>query len=207
MEILSKKWVLILINSLLVMSLALLLIFVPIETLEKAVFVIGVLIGFVGLLLIFGAFNYAKESKNMIFWLFQGLFNLVIGFLVIFFPGESIKFLLILAGLWAIVLGVYQLSVGYNNSPEIKGKFWNKLNGAAAVIMGLLLIFAPYLIIGLMVQIFGIVLLAIGGGMLYFALLLRHLGQLAIQAEKIAAETAKRTEQYVDPLEDEELIP
>lgn len=200
---LSKKWVLILINALLVISFAFLLIFVPMETLTKAVFIIGILIGFVGLILIFGAFNYAKESKSMVFWLFQGLFNLVIGSLIIFFPEASIQFLLILAGLWAIVLGVYQFSVSLNSSSEIKGKTWHRVNGIAAIVIGLLLIFAPNLIMGLMVQIFGFILLIIGGGMLYFAFLLKSLGKMAAELNvTIDEEDIKE-----DPFEKDEIIP
>lgn len=184
MEMLSKKWVLILINAVLVICFALLLVLVPIETLEKAVVIIGVFIGFTGLILVFGAFNYAKESKSMIFWLFQGLFNLVIGALVVFYPEDSIKFLLILAGLWAIVLGVYQFSVSAGNI-VLKGKISHKLNGTVAVLIGFILIFFPELISGIMVQIFGFLLFFIGSGMLYFAFLLKRLAKEKRQDENI----------------------
>jgi uncharacterized membrane protein HdeD (DUF308 family) len=181
MEMLSKKWVLILINAILVIGFGLILIIVPIETIKSLVFVVGTIIAFVGLVLIFGAFNYAKENKNMVFWLFQGLFNLVIGGVVMFFPEASIKFLLILGGLWAIVLGVYLISVSFITNLEIQGKNWHKINGIITIIIGILLIFFPELIIGFLIQVFGFVLFAIGGGMLYFSFLLKKLGQSIIQ--------------------------
>ena len=185
MELLSKKWVLILINAILVIGFGLILLIVPIETLKSLIFIVGTFIAFAGLVLIFGAFNYAKENKSMIFWLFQGLFNMVIGGIVMLFPEASIKFLLILAGLWAIVLGVYQFSVSLIPDLEIKGKLWHRINGIIAIIIGLLLIFAPELIMGLMLQIFGFLLLVIGGGMLYFAFLLKRLGKIASQENKV----------------------
>ena len=185
MELLSKKWVLILINAIIVIIFGLLLLFIPIETLKNIVFLIGTLIGLVGLLLIFGAFNYAKESKSMVFWLFQGLFNLVIGAIVMFFPEASVKFLLILAGMWAIVLGIYQFSIGIMTKSQIQSKNLHKVNGLFAIVIGLFLIFFPELLVGLMVFVFGIILLLIGAGMLYFAFMLKKLGKIAVQIEPI----------------------
>jgi uncharacterized membrane protein HdeD (DUF308 family) len=186
MEALSKKWILILLNALLLISFGLAIIFVPLDFLKKLIFIVGALIAFIGLILVFGAFNYAKESKSMVFWLFQGLFNLVIGAIVMFYPEASIKFLLILSGLWAIVLGVYQFSVGLLTQSEIRGRHWHKINGFAAIAIGLVLIFAPEIIVGFVVQVFGIILLLIGSGMLYFAFLLRRLGQIEVaQVEAI----------------------
>jgi len=203
METLSKKWVLILINALLIICFGLILIFIPIQAFKSLVFAIGALIAFVGLILIFGAFNYAKESKSMVFWLFQGLFNLVIGAVVLFFPEASIKFLLILAGLWAIVLGVYQFSVGLIPDTEIKGKLWHKINGAAAVLIGILLIFTPGLIIGFVVYLFAFLLVGIGGGLLYFAFLLKRLGEL----KNLDEEAGETTEVDPDLSENDEIIP
>ncbi len=182
---LSKKWILILINAILVTVFGLILIFVPVETLKTFIFLIGVLIAFTGLVLVFGAFNSAKDSKSMVFWLFQGLFNLVIGAMIMIFPEASIKFLLILAGLWAIVLGVYQFSVGLISESEIKGRLLHKINGSVAVILGLFVIFFPELIIGLMIQIFGLFILAIGVGMFYFSFLLRKSGKLEKQVATV----------------------
>ena len=175
METLSKKWVLILINALFVLIIGLLLIFIPIEVLKTFVFVLGILIAFIGLILVFGVFHYAKKNERMIFWLLQGLFNLVIGGAIMFFPDASIKFLLILGGLWIIVLGVYQLSVGMISNPELKSKGILKLNGLTLIIIGFLLIFVHELIVGIVVQLLGIMLLLLASGMLYFAYILKQM--------------------------------
>ncbi len=203
MEALSKKWILILLNALLLIGFGLAIIFVPLDFLKKLIFIVGALIAFIGLVLVFGTFNYAKESKSMVFWLFQGLFNLVIGAIVMFYPEASIKFLLILSGLWAIVLGVYQFSIGLLTQSEIKGRQWHKLNGFAAIAIGLVLIFAPEIIVGFAVQVFGIILVLIGSGMLYFAFLLRRLGQIEIAEEETIDDFPDTNFESVD----EETIP
>lgn len=195
MEMLSKKWVLVLINAIIVLVFASLLILFPIEFLKNFVFVIGTLIAFVGLILIFGAFNYAKENSNMVFWLFQGLFNLVVGAIVMFFPEASSKFLLILAGLWAIVLGVYQFSIGLMSKTEIKHHNLHKINGLLFVIIGLLLIFASEIFVGTLIVIFGIVLMILGIGLLYFAIMLKKLGA---KAEEIYTETERKFDSKTD---------
>ncbi len=198
MEMLSKKWILILINASLIIVIGFILLLVPIELLKSLVFIIGTVIAFIGLVLIFGAFNYARENKNMIFWLFQGLFNMVVGGIVMFFPEASIKFLLILAGLWAIVLGVYQFSIGLFSQYEIKGKIWHKTNGFLAIIIGLILIFAPELFMGLMLAVFGLLLILIGGGMVYLALLLKRLSQIA-EAEEVEDVNTAPIDDEVNP--------
>ena len=199
MEMLSKKWILILINAVLVIAFGVVLLLVPIEILKSLVFIVGTVIAFVGLVLIFGAFNYARENKNMVFWLFQGLFNMVVGGIVMLFPEASIKFLLILAGLWAIVLGVYQFSISLASQLEIKGKMWHKINGFLAIIIGLILIFAPEIFMGLMLLVFGFLLLVIGGGMIYLALLLKRLGQVASQEEEAEEDNIPPTNDEVSP--------
>lgn len=196
MELLSKKWVLILINSILVIGFGLILLIVPIETIKNLVFLVGIIIAFVGLILLFGAFNYAKENKSMIFWMVQGLFNLLIGGVVMFYPEASFKFLLILAGLWAIVLGVYQLSVSLNSTLQLKGKNWHKINGFATILIGFLLIFFSEMIIGFLIQVFGIVIIIIGASMLYFSILLKKLSK--VEAEYVPNET-----DHIDPLDDD----
>ncbi|MBN1650830.1 MAG: DUF308 domain-containing protein [Bacteroidales bacterium] len=196
MELLSKKWILILINAILVISFGLILLIVPIETIKNLVFVVGIIIAFVGLILIFGAFNYARENKNMLFWMVQGLFNLLIGGVVMFYPEASFKFLLILAGLWAIVLGVYQLSVSLNSTLELKGKTWHKINGFATILLGFLLIFFSEMIMGILIQLFGIMILIIGFGMLYFSILLKKLSK----AEK---DYIPNDPPNIDPLDDD----
>ncbi len=196
MELLSKKWILILINAILVISFGLILLIVPIETIKNLVFVVGIIIAFVGLILIFGAFNYAKENKNMLFWMVQGLFNLLIGGVVMFYPEASFKFLLILAGLWAIVLGVYQLSVSLNSTLELKGKTWHKINGFATILLGFLLIFFSEMIMGILIQLFGILILIIGIGMLYFSFLLKKLS-------KVEKEYVPNDPPNIDPLDDD----
>lgn len=187
MEILSKKWVLILINASLVIVLGFLLLLVPIETLKSFIFIIGIITAFIGLVLIFGAFNYAHENKNMLFWLFQGLFNMVVGGILIFFPEESEKFLLILGGLWVIILGVYQFSISLVSKYEIKGKTWHRVNGLLSILIGFILIFAPELFSGVMLAAFGSLLIFIGGGMVYLAILLNRLGKIteAVVVEEV----------------------
>ena len=199
MEMLSKKWILILINAILIIAFGVVLLLVPIEILKSLVFILGTLIAFVGLVLIFGAFNYARENKSMVFWLFQGLFNMVVGGIVMFFPEASIKFLLILAGLWAIVLGVYQFSISLASQLEIKGKIWHKANGFLAIIIGLTLIFTPEIFMGLMLLVFGFLLLVIGGRMIYLALLLKRLGQDASQEEDVENSNIDSVEDETKP--------
>jgi uncharacterized membrane protein HdeD (DUF308 family) len=169
MEILSKKWLLIFLNALAVFAIGLILLLTPIEVIRSFVFVVGIVIAFMGLLLIFGAFAHLSTNKTAVFWLIQGMFNLLIGGIVLFYPEASFRFLMILSGLWALVIGIYQFSVSFT---AINSSVLLRVNGFVVIGLGLVLIFAPELFVGLMIQILGLLLVLIAGVMFYFSFLL-----------------------------------
>jgi len=173
METLKNKWILLLINAIIAIIIGFVFLFVPDQTLKTIGFGAGIIILLSGLFLVFGAFSYAKKGQNMFFWLIEGIINLSLGIVLIINPEWLAKFLLILIGLWALILGIYQLYTGFVNSKNIKNNALLKINGFAAVVIGLILLFRPDMVASFIVQLLGVISVLIGSIMMYFAFVLK----------------------------------
>jgi uncharacterized membrane protein HdeD (DUF308 family) len=173
MEALKNKWFLLMANAVIAILAGIIFLFVPDQTLKTIGFAAGIIILLSGLFLVFGAFSYAKEGKNMFFWLLEGLVNLSLGIILIVEPIWLVQFILLILGLWALVMGIFQLYTGFSSSKNISNSGVMKLNGIISAVIGLILIFKPDMVAGFIVQLFGVLSLLIGGIMMYFAFLIK----------------------------------
>jgi uncharacterized membrane protein HdeD (DUF308 family) len=187
MEALKNKWFLLMANAAIAIIAGVVFLFVPEQTLKTIGFAAGIVILLSGLFLVFGAFSYAKKGQNMFFWLVEGIINLSLGIILIVNPAWLVEFLLILIGLWALILGVYQLYTGFVSSKQIKNNSLLKINGLASAVIGLVLLFKPDMVASFVVQLLGIISILIGGIMMYFAFLIKKAGKVqeAIVVEDI----------------------
>lgn len=173
MEALKNRWFLLMANATIAIIVGIVFLFVPEQTLKTIGFAAGIIILLSGLFLVFGAFSYAKKGQNMFFWLVEGLINLALGIILIVNPIWLVEFILILIGLWALVLGIFQLYTGFASSKDIKNNALLKINGVAAAVIGLILLFKPDMVASFVVQLLGVISILIGGIMMYFAFLLK----------------------------------
>lgn len=187
MEALKNKWFLLMANAAIAIIAGIVFLFVPEQTLKTIGFAAGIIILLSGLFLVFGAFSYAKQGKNMFFWLVEGLINLSLGVILIVNPSWLLEFLLILIGLWAMILGIFQLYTGFVNSKQIKNSTLLKINGLAALVIGLVLLFKPDMVASFIIQLLGVISILIGGVMMYFAFLMKkaakQMSPPAVEAE------------------------
>lgn len=177
MEALKNKWFLLMANAAIAIIAGIVFLFVPEQTLATIGFAAGIIILLSGLFLVFGAFSYAKQGKNMFFWLIEGLINLSLGVILIVNPSWLLEFLLILIGLWALILGVFQLYTGFAHTKQIKNATLLKINGLAALVIGLILLFKPDMVASFIIQLLGIISILIGGVMMYFAFMMKRVAK------------------------------
>jgi len=202
MESLKNKWSLLMTNAVIAIIAGIIFVFVPQESIATLGFAAGIIILISGLFLVFGAFSHAQQGKNMFFWLLEGLINLSVGIVLIINPEWLIQFILILIGLWSIILGVFQLYTGFVNSKNINNNGLLKLNGLAFTVIGLLLLFKPEMVAGIVVQILGIISILIGGVMMYFAFLIKRIKnevekeQVFEEVEELADETKENDSEH-----------
>jgi len=199
MEALRNKWFLLMANATIAIIVGLIFLFVPEETLATIGFAAGIIVLLSGLFLVFGAFSYAKKGQNMFFWLVEGLINLTLGIILIVNPAWLIEFLLILIGLWALILGIYQLYTGFIHAKEMNNATLLKINGLAAAVIGLILLFKPDMVASFIIQLLGVLSILIGAVMMYFAFIMKkiakELNAPAVEADIIEEEKTEDTEQ------------
>ncbi len=189
MESLKNKWFLLMANAIIAIIAGVIFLFVPQETLATVGFAAGIVILISGLFLVFGAFSYAKEGKNMFFWLLEGLVNLSLGIILIVEPIWLIQFILLIIGLWAVILGVFQLYTGFVNSTQIDKKNLMKINGLVSLVIGAILIFRPEMVAGVIIQLLGVISIIVGGVMMYFAFLIKRIQKEVEAAQKVETAT------------------
>lgn len=192
MEALKNKWFLLMANAAIAIIAGIVFLFVPEKTLATIGFAAGIVILLSGLFLVFGSFSYAKKGKNMFFWLVEGIINLSLGIILVINPTWLVEFLLILIGLWALILGIFQLYTGFVNARHINNNALLKINGLAAAVVGLVLLFKPEMVASFVVQLLGVISIIIGGIMMYFAFIVKKASSQKItEAEIVEEETAE----------------
>ena len=188
---LRNKWFLLMTNAIIALIAGTIFLLVPGETLQTIGFAAGVIILLSGLFLIFGAFSYAKENKNMFFWLLEGLINLTLGIVLIINPSWLAQFIMIIIGLWALILGIYQLYIGVVQSKNIRNNKILILNGLATAIIGVIVLFKPDMVASFVIQIMGVISIILGGIMMYFAFMIKRF------EKEIIKETEKQMEEKI----------
>ncbi len=195
---LRNKWFLLMINAIIALIAGVIFLLVPEETLQTIGFAAGVIILLSGLFLIFGAFSHAKENKNMFFWLLEGLINLTLGIVLIINPSWLAQFIMIIIGLWALILGIYQLYIGVVQSKTLNNNKILIFNGLATTIIGVIILFKPDMIASFVLQIMGVISIILGGIMMYFSFMIKRF------EKEIIKETEKQMEEKIKGVEEAE---
>ena len=109
------------------------------------------------------------EAGQRVLLILLGLLGIVVGAIVLLWPGIGDLILLLLIALWALVAGVLQLVAAFRQKGRASEKWLLGLTGALAVILGVLLLSFPMagvlaliLIIGIFAILIGISLFVLG---------------------------------------------
>ena len=182
-------------NGIIALIVGVIFLLVPSETLATIGFAAGIIVLLSGLFLVFGAFSYAKENKNMFFWLSEGLVNLALGIILIINPEWLLEFIMIIIGLWALILGIYQLYIGIAEKKVVLNPKVLIINGLATSIIGAIILFKPEMVASFVIQILGVISIILGGIMMYFAFMIkRYEKEIIIEAKKQAETSIKSNE-------------
>ncbi len=108
-------------------------------------------------------------NRNWWLELLVGVLSITAGLLALIFPGFASGILLILIAAWAIVIGLFQISMAIRLRDEIRGEFWLGLAGVAAIILGVSMFLFPTAgilglvwLIGSLAIVFGVFLIVLG---------------------------------------------
>jgi uncharacterized membrane protein HdeD (DUF308 family) len=171
---LQKNWWLLTVNGALAILFGGLALFAT-ETLMISIsmyFGLLVLVG--GLLLLLGAFDQKRKEKKYSMMLAQALIAIIIGILIMVFPGKTLKLFLIFVGVWAVLLGLLKIYVAVALKKMSEFRYVMIFGGIIIVAIGLLLLLNPAFVAGLVLKIVGGVFVVVGMMLVYFSFVVKN---------------------------------
>ncbi|MGC9341684.1 MAG: HdeD family acid-resistance protein [Bacteroidales bacterium] len=104
----------------------------------------GVLAILAGIISIFVGYRHTLSSQPSVAWYIEGAFSLIIGILIISYPESSVNFFMIVFGIWALIIGIMQLTA-YTRFKELDIHSGSLLFSAvSSLIVALLLLLKPF---------------------------------------------------------------
>lgn len=167
---LFKYWWIYTIKGLLFSVIGIIALLSPSITLISLLSYLGIIILAFGIILLARDIFLIKKKKNWRTLMYQSIFDIIIGIIIISFPKQIISIFIIAFSIIAILLGIYLLIIFY----KIKNKGISKniflLIGALSLIIGLVFLFNPFGSAMAITSLAGILLLILGLVIFYASL-------------------------------------
>ncbi len=162
---LKKGWWFLTIKGILFILFGLVALLYPGEVITTIIFYLGLIIFVEGILLIIGAIYNKKRQKSWKLWMLEGIMDAIIGLFFMIYQGLTMKIFIVFIGIWAIILGVYQIITYFTVEAPPRNKFLYLITGLLAVLMGVFMVSNPFeggkfitVTIGIFSLIFGVML-------------------------------------------------
>jgi uncharacterized membrane protein HdeD (DUF308 family) len=155
-------WLVLLVRGILAILFGIVALVWPNWTILALIYVFGAYALIDGVMAVVNSIQDRSASSNWWLLLIRGIIGIIIGLLVFFWPGLTAIVLFTLIGIWAIVIGVFELLAAFvlPGDPRLEWSF--VLGGILSIILGL--IFIRYPVVGMLslVWILGIFAVAYG---------------------------------------------
>lgn len=161
----KSSWSVYLVNGLIAILFGLLALLVPVETILTLTIYFGLLILLGGLIMFYIAYRNMQAKKEYMLLMGEAILAIVVGAVIAINPAHSLKFFLILIGIWATIMGLLQIIISVQMRKKVSNHGMFTINGVITLVFGLLLFYNPlgaikvlFTIIGLLALIAGILL-------------------------------------------------
>ena len=175
----NKNWWFLTFNGLFSILFGLMLIIFTKEIIRNIVIFIGLAIAVLGLVLLVISISQLKKDKSVGAMILLSIFSLVIGAGIMIFRETTLNLFFILMGVWAVILGIFQLVVLVNIKRNLSNKNVILFNGLLTIALGIVMFFNPgefsdflFKIVGVFAVLFGIV-------MIYLSFVIRKASMIA----------------------------
>jgi uncharacterized membrane protein HdeD (DUF308 family) len=166
------------INGIIAILFGLLLLLFSQDILLRIVFYLGLAIALGGLLLLIIAINNLKKDKSIGMLILQSIFSLAIGIGIMFFNNGTLQLFYLLIGIWAIILGIFQLVILVNIKWNLSNKNIILFNGLLTIALGIAMILEKGAVATFIIKAIGVFALLLGIVMIYLSIIVRKTSQL-----------------------------
>jgi len=165
----KANWIVFVVNGVIAILFGLLALLVPSETILTMTIYFGLLILLGGLLMFYVSYKNLRAKKPYMLMMAEAIFAILVGAVIVFYPKSSIQIFMIMVGIWASIMGLFQIIVAVQMKGKVKNHSMFTLNGVITLVFGLLLFFNPMgaikavlVIIGLLALVAGVLLVYLG---------------------------------------------
>jgi uncharacterized membrane protein HdeD (DUF308 family) len=181
----GKNWWFLAVNGLIAILFGLLLLLFSKEVIQSVVFFIGLTIAIAGLIFFLTALILLKKDKGVAMIIVQAVLTLAIGSAIMIFRESSVDLFFILLGVWAIIVGIFQLVILVNIRKQLRNKNIILFNGLLTIALGVVLFFHPFAFAVLLIKMLGGFATIFGLLMIYLSFTIRK----ATMRPEIGSET------------------
>ena len=173
-----KNWWLLAVNGVVAIFFGLLLLLFPKEIILNIVFFSGLAIALGGLSFLFVAIYYLKKDRSVGILILQSIFSLAIGLGIMIFRDESLNLFFLLLGVWAIIVGIFQLVILVNIKRNLSNKNIILFNGLLTIALGIVMILKKEEVPVFLTKLLGAFATLLGIVMVYLSFIIRKTARL-----------------------------
>jgi uncharacterized membrane protein HdeD (DUF308 family) len=126
-----------------------------------------------GVFAIIAAFRSSGHGMRRPLLLIEGVIGILFGILALFWPGLTALTLVYIVAFWVILSGIARIVMAVMLRREIENEWSIALSGVLSVILGIVLLFLPGAGLLAYVWLIGILALAVGIALIYYAFRVR----------------------------------
>jgi uncharacterized membrane protein HdeD (DUF308 family) len=167
----KNSWFLV-INGIIAILFGLLLLLFTKEFILSAVSILGLALITGGLCFLFVAIYNLRKGRNVGLLILQSIFSIAIGLVIMIFKEDSLSLFFILLGVWAIIVGLFQLIILVNVKRNLSNKNIILFNGLLTIALGIVLIIEKNEIPILLTKVLGGFAVLFGLVMIYLSIII-----------------------------------
>ncbi|MCU0370217.1 MAG: DUF308 domain-containing protein, partial [Bacteroidales bacterium] len=158
----KSNWVIFFVNGIIAIVFGLLALLVPHETILTTTIYFGLFILLAGLITLYVSYKNSRAKKPYLLLMAEGILAVVVGGVIAFYPKSSLFIFLIMVGVWAVIMGLFQIVIAVQMRKKVSRHSLFTINGIITLVFGILLFFNPFGAVKALMAVIGLIALAAG---------------------------------------------
>ncbi|MBU2652058.1 MAG: DUF308 domain-containing protein [Bacteroidetes bacterium] len=171
----TKNWWLMTLNGVIALIFGIFAIILPNSTIMTIAKYFGLIVLIAGVILLIGGIMNQRKGKPSTLLFTEAVISIVIGLIIMIFTKQTLMLFVILIGIWAIILGILQLTLFFSIKDELTGKTGLLINGLITLVFGILIFFNPFTAVKAFTVIVGIVALFFGAVLIFYSMKIKSI--------------------------------
>lgn len=170
----QKNWWVLLVNGLLAILFGALALFATEALMLSISMYFGLLILIGGILLLIGAIDKQRKQREYSLMMTEAVISIVLGILIMIFPGTTLRLFFIFIGIWSLLLGLFKIYLGIIARQMKEFRAMLIIGGIVLFAIGILLLLDPEYVVGFVLKIVGGVFIILGMILVYYSFIVRN---------------------------------